>query len=241
MFARLHRSALPPFPRAMIFDWDNTLIDAWGAVTHAMNTVRAAFGQEPSFTNEAVKRHSARSARALFLDWYGEEWKKAHEIFYGTYEKEHINNIKPLDGSAEILAWLEKREIPAFVVSNKRGDILREEAGHLGWSGFFRAVIGSLDAPRDKPERDPVDMALGRAGMEADDPAIWFVGDTRGDVACARNAGCTPVLVNNPAEAGVLQVEMAFSSCRELLEMLYSMEDSGRAAAMPSGSGERLR
>ena len=33
-----------PFPKALIFDWDNTLVDSWGAIGAAMNTTRETFG-----------------------------------------------------------------------------------------------------------------------------------------------------------------------------------------------------
>jgi phosphoglycolate phosphatase len=211
------------FPRAVIFDWDNTLIDAWGAVVDSVNAVRGEFGQEP-LTRAAVIENSSRSARNLFRDWYGDKWPRAHEIFYGRYQKAHLAHVRALPCVPELLRWFESRDVPSFVVSNKRGDILRQEAEHLGWTGTFKAMVGSMDAPRDKPDRAPVDLALGYAGLKADDPLIWFVGDTHADVECARNAGCTPVLVHNPDEAMRMGVDLSFSGCQGLLEMLYSLE-----------------
>ena len=37
---------LPP-PRAILFDWDNTLADNWAAIHGAMNATLVAMGQAP--------------------------------------------------------------------------------------------------------------------------------------------------------------------------------------------------
>jgi phosphoglycolate phosphatase len=84
------------------------------------------------------------------------------------------------------------------VVSNKRGDLLRREAAHLGWDRHFGRLVGAGDAPQDKPAVAPVDMALEGSGIERG-PLVWFVGDSPLDIDCARNAGCVAVLLG-PAD-----------------------------------------
>ena len=59
-------------------------------------------------------------------------------------------------------------------------------------------MVGALDADRDKPAADPVDLALATSGI-ARGPSVWFAGDADIDMECAYNAGCTPVLVRDPA------------------------------------------
>ncbi len=110
----------------------------------------------------------------------------------------------------ELLRWLKSQNIPAFVVSNKRGDYLRYEAEKLNWEDLFAAIVGAQDAPRDKPDRAHVDLALHKAGMTAD-ADVWFVGDSDTDVLCARNAGCTPVLIGDADDATRLSVALNFS------------------------------
>jgi phosphoglycolate phosphatase len=70
------------------------------------------------------------------------------------------------------------------------------EAAHLGWTPYFGRLVGAQDAATDKPTVAPVVMALAGSGLErgAD---VWFVGDADIDMACAVNAGCTPVLLRD--------------------------------------------
>jgi phosphoglycolate phosphatase len=42
------------------------------------------------------------------------------------------------------------------VVSNKKAQFLRQEIEGFGWGGYFKAVVGAGDAPRDKPAADPL-------------------------------------------------------------------------------------
>jgi phosphoglycolate phosphatase len=210
-----------PSPRAVIFDWDNTLVDSWPAIAEAINRTRAALGREV-WTPDEIRRRCTRAARESFPEWFGEEWEKAYEIYYqGFDEIRRQREIVALPGAHDLLQWLQRQAIPAFVVSNKRGDYLRLEAERLNWRGFFVSVVGAQDSPRDKPAREHVDHALRPSGIAAD-ASVWFVGDSETDMLCARNAGCTPVFIGDSAEAERLAVALAFPDCQSLLKMLYN-------------------
>lgn len=180
-------------PRAIIFDWDNTLVDTWPVIHDALNTTLAAFDHTPWSLAE-TKQRVRKSVRDRFPSLFGDKWEDAREVFYHRYNEIHMRDLQPIAGVADMLAHFAQSEIYLAVVSNKRGDFLRAEAEHLGWTGHFGAIVGANDAPRDKPARDPVDMALRPAGLS---PAtsVWFAGDADIDMECARNTGCTGVWV----------------------------------------------
>lgn len=215
-----------PLPRAVVFDWDNTLVDSWAAIGESMNVVLRAFGRE-EWSPEEVKTQSNRALRDSFPEWFGAAWEKARDIYRTHYRSIHLSYLRPLDGSEALLRWLGDRQIPLFVVSNKLGALLRLEAETLDWTARFVALFGSLDAPRDKPERDPVDAALAQGQLKADDGRIWFVGDTHVDAQCAWNSGCTPVMLYNDAEAARLGIKLAFSDCHALLKALNNHAEQG--------------
>ena len=184
-------------PRAFLFDWDNTLVDSWPTIHDALNVTLTAFGKEPWSLDETRSR-VRKSMRDSFPKLFGDKWRDAVDVFYERYAAIHVDKLRPIDGAQGMLESLSRTGIYIGVVSNKKGDFLRLEAEHLGWDRFFGAMVGALDADRDKPAADPVDLALATSGI-AKGPSVWFAGDADIDMECAYNAGCTPVLVRDPA------------------------------------------
>ena len=186
------QAALPP-PRAIIFDWDNTLVDTWPNIVHTMNVTLVAMGQAP-WTAAEAKQRIARSLRESFPELFGDRWEQARDVFYAELERAHLDMLAPLPGSAETLAHFAAQGVPMAVVSNKTSVYLHREVAHLGWGKYFGAVFGAGDMPHDKPAPDAVFRFLERAGL-APGNDIWFVGDSPVDVEAAHAAGCAPVFV----------------------------------------------
>lgn len=180
-------------PSAILFDWDNTLVDNWAAIADALNTVFAAFDR-PVWTVDETKARVRQSLRDSFPGMFGQRWEEARDLFYARFQERHIALLQPLPGAAELVAELAAAGIYLGVVSNKNGALLRREAEHLGWAGHFGRIVGAADAARDKPAAEPIALALEPAGV-APGPGVWFVGDSGVDMQCARAAGCVPVLV----------------------------------------------
>ncbi|MEQ8357270.1 MAG: HAD hydrolase-like protein [Kiloniellaceae bacterium] len=183
-----------PAPKAILFDWDNTLVDSWVLIHHAMMAVFEAMGQRP-WTLEEARQKVRKSARDTFPDLFGERADEATAIFYRTYESAHLEQLRELPGAGAML-----RDIAATgqtllgIVSNKQGRLLRLEAAAIGWDSYLGPLVGATDAVKDKPAPEVIDFALDGTGIAAG-PEVWFVGDTDIDLLCARNSGCTPVLI----------------------------------------------
>jgi phosphoglycolate phosphatase len=188
-----------PRPRAVIFDWDNTLIDSWLAIQDAQNHTLVAFGLAPWSLAE-TKQRVRGSMRDSYPQLFGERWLEAGEVFYKRFAAKHLETLRPLPGAREMLEEAAGRRRYLAVVSNKKGSYLREEASRLGWEGYFGRIVGAFDAPRDKPSPDPIHLALDGSGIVAGGD-VWFVGDADVDLQCAINAGCTPVLLRDEPPA----------------------------------------
>jgi phosphoglycolate phosphatase len=199
---------LPPGvsrPRAVVFDWDNTLIDSWHAIQDAQNHTLEAFGLQ-AWTLEETRQRVRGSMRDAYPALFGDRWREAGEVFYRRFSEHHMQTLQPLPGAEALLSELAGQGLYLAVCSNKKGDYLRQEADHLGWSRYFGRVVGAYDAARDKPAADPVLMALDGSGIlpGAD---VWFAGDADIDLHCAFNAGCVPVLVREyPPEPGEFEL-----------------------------------
>jgi phosphoglycolate phosphatase len=184
-------------PYAIIFDWDNTLVDSWGCIQAAMNATLRHMDQ-PEWSLVETKRRVARSMRDAFPAMFGGRWEEAREVFTSTFESIHLDHLVEMPGAGRLLQTLHAQGVKLSVVSNKRGRFLRKEAEVLGWSPLFDALIGAGDAERDKPDPAPALMAMKKSGISPG-PGIWFVGDTAIDLQCAVNTGIVPVLMRTEA------------------------------------------
>jgi phosphoglycolate phosphatase len=213
-------------PRALLFDWDNTLIDSWGAIHHALEVTFKAMGQEP-WTLKETRQRVRRSTRETFPALFGERAEAAAEIFYQAFENGHLESLEAREGADALLRGLAASgRYYLAVVSNKRGDLLRREAVRLGWDGYFERLVGANDAARDKPAVDAVELALGDSGL-VPGPDVWLIGDTDIDMTCAVNAGCLPVLLRaEPPGAGEFEhgdPGIHVAGCTQLLERLRTI------------------
>jgi phosphoglycolate phosphatase len=179
-------------PKALLFDWDNTLVESWDAIHHALVVTFEAMGHKPWSLDE-TKMRVRRSLRDAFPPLFGERWEEARKLYLDTFTATHLERIAPVDGAAAMLAELQDAGWFLAVVSNKTGPVLRREAAHLGWSGFFRHLVGAGDAAADKPAAAPIRMALQGSGVEPE--SAWYIGDTAIDMECAANAGSLSVLL----------------------------------------------
>lgn len=191
-----------PKPRALIFDWDNTLVDTWPTIHEALRQTFETMGVEP-WTLEQTRQRVRRSMRESFPELFGDRWTHARDVFYDAYERVHLTSLTPCAGAGEGLAALAGQGLYLGVISNKTGRYLRSEAKHLGWAGYFSQLVGAGDAARDKPAPEPVAQALAGSGIAAGGD-VWMIGDAGIDMEIAHLTGMTPVLVKDsspdPAE-----------------------------------------
>jgi phosphoglycolate phosphatase len=201
-----------------LFDWDNTLVDSWPTIHAALNATLEAMGHA-TWSLAETRRRVRRSLRDSFPPMFAERWRDAERIFYERFARTHLSNLRALPDAAAMLHGLSRTGLYLAVVSNKNGEFLRREAEHLGWTDYFGRLVGATDAAADKPAVAAVELALAGSGI-ARGPEVWFVGDTDIDVACARNAGCTAVLLHcpRPGEARAASPEPAvcLGGCADL-------------------------
>jgi phosphoglycolate phosphatase len=183
----------PQRPRAILFDWDNTLVDSWATIHEALNTVQGAMGMPLWSLADTVAR-TRLSLRDSFPRLFGDRWLEAREIYLDAFARVHLDRLAPLPGRAELLAGLAATGIFLGIVSNKTGPYLRREVEHLGWGRWFGSVVGAGDAEADKPHAAPVRLALSPSGIAAG-AGVWYVGDNDTDIECAVNSGCVAVLL----------------------------------------------
>ncbi|MBL6665365.1 MAG: HAD-IA family hydrolase [Rickettsiales bacterium] len=179
-------------PKAIIFDWDNTLANTWPLITHSIDETMIYMGKEP-WGEEKVKGNVHKSMRESFPEIFGDEWERAGDFYRNHYRSIHLG-IQLINGAKEMIESIYSQGIMQFVVSNKIGATLRKEAKEVGVDDKFFSLIGASDANFDKPATNPVELAVMGSGIDLKKDEVWFVGDTLTDVECAFNCQVTPVI-----------------------------------------------
>ncbi len=209
-------------PRAVLFDWDNTLVNTWPTIVECYQDTFTALGQTP-WTADEVRERAHGSLRDVFPALFGARAGEAERVFYQTFHRIHLERLEALPGADALLARCREAGCYVAVVSNKVGENLRAELAHLGWGRWISRAIGAKDALRDKPAPDPIYMALDGTGI-APDETVWMVGDTPADLKCAHAAGCLPVLFGGEAQLSDRHREypprLYARNCHELAALL---------------------
>ena len=213
-------------PKAVLFDWDNTLADSFLPIQQALNHTFRFMGRE-LWTMAETRKHVGGSLRDNFPLMFGERWREAAKVFYKHFDGHHLKGIEPMPGAGDLLSTFKEAGTFVGIVSNKRGDYLRQEVAYLGWNDYFAKIVGANDAVEDKPATAPVHLALRGSGT-APGPDVWFVGDNALDVSCAEASGCLPILINGAAHwpEGSPLPKWQFDDCFELAACIRNLNSS---------------
>lgn len=211
-------------PRAILFDWDNTLVEGWNRIGHALNAVFKKYSM-PQWTELEVKQRAHRSARDVFPEMFKDKSDEALKLFYEEYHG-FDEEQKTLEGAEELLKLIKDSNIYCSLVSNKLGSYLRDEVEAKNFTKYFSKIIGAKDTPFDKPSAEPVKFALESAGINLG-PHVWFVGDSTIDMLCAKNSESTPILYGDMVAAHDLNQHnishMHVESHQDLIELLKTV------------------
>ena len=99
-------------PKAVLFDWDNTLVDSWGTIHAALWQTFTTMDVEP-WSLEETRRRVRYSMRESFPALFGDAWEEAARTFYDAFERLHLERLAPQQGAGELLAaWVAGSELP---------------------------------------------------------------------------------------------------------------------------------
>ncbi|HEY8190660.1 MAG TPA: HAD family hydrolase [Micavibrio sp.] len=175
-------------PKAILFDWDGTLVDSISFVFEAHNHVRK-YLQLPPWTPEDFRSYMKHSTREIYPVLYGERSDEAVRVLTAFSDEHFGKYIKIFQSTVETLEASRKAGFPMGVVSNMRHNALQKQADFFDLKKYFKIIAGAGYADKDKPDAAPLIKALGEMGL-LPGPDILYVGDTETDLLCARAAKC---------------------------------------------------
>lgn len=207
--------------RAVLLDWDGTLLDSYAADFRAFMAMFRAL--EVEWGEAELKRHycpnwyavyrAARIPRA--------KWRQADRLWRAAYSSEQP---KLLPGARGVVRRLAERFQLGLVTSGSR-DRVRDQIAAFGFEEFFSAFVFSEDASRKKPHPAALHLVLRRLRVRAED--CVYVGDAAEDIEMARRAGVRAIGVLGPFPTAerirAARPDLLLESIRELPRHLQTV------------------
>ena len=173
-----------PLLKAVLFDWDNTIVDNQHLISRAKHNLFERMDME--YPKELS--HYAASRKNLLRAYFPENINKANAIFEQELEKFSHDDLVLFPEILETINILKERNLLVGVVSNKRSDLLRKEIEYFDLTNTLDVVVGSGDTEYDKPHPQPLIYASSCLSMELKN--ILFIGDSIIDFTSASSAEC---------------------------------------------------
>lgn len=178
--------------RAVLFDWDGTIVNSFEADSTAYRQMFARLGIH--WGAEELARHYSPDWHRVYVaaGIPRERWDEADQLWRQAYRAQ-----KPplMPGARAVLRRLARRYLLGVVTSGNRVRVLRQFR-EFGLASLFAVRVCTEDAPRRKPHPAPIQVALRRARLQPRE--CIYVGDAPEDVMMARRAGVRTVGVLGP-------------------------------------------
>jgi phosphoglycolate phosphatase len=192
--------------RHLIFDLDGTLVDSAPDLATALNALLGELGK-PALAETTVRAMVGDGAgvlvqRGLQASGLGDaDQPAALKRFLALYRDCLIDKTRAYPDVEAVLEELRAAGHTLGVCTNKPYDPTQRILAALKLDRFFGAVIGGDSLPKRKPDPEPLLETIQRLGGTAANAVM--IGDSANDVACARAASVTAILIpsdyGNPA------------------------------------------
>jgi HAD superfamily hydrolase (TIGR01509 family) len=186
-----------PFPAAVLFDLDGTLVDTVGTRIEAWHrtlddagvpTPPDAIAPLIGIDGRRLAREAAAALGRPIDDARAEEIDRRSGELYAM-----LNDApQPLPGVGELVAALDARGIVWAIATSSRREQVAASVAALGLGGKPRIV----DASHVELAKPAPDLLLEAAAQLGIDPTrCWYVGDSTWDMRAAVAAGMVPIAV----------------------------------------------
>jgi pyrophosphatase PpaX len=188
--------------RAILFDWDGTLVDSLGAFQHANATVMASFGLP---WDEAIyRKHYAPDWRQMYtrLGVPPDRLDEANELWHTTFAQ--AEDVIAFEGVVDALRRLDETGCGLGIVTAGDRFIVEPQLERTGLGTLLPVRVFGDDLAVHKPDPAPLRRALDLLGLDAHPDEVAYVGDAPTDMRMARAVGVRAIgiasVVGDPEE-----------------------------------------
>lgn len=178
--------------KAVLLDWDGTLLDSYAADSSAYLSMFRAMGI--SWGLEELTRHYSPNWYDVYraANLHRKHWDEADRLWRAHYSG---HRPKLISGARRVLAQLRRRYRLGLVTSGDRDRVTRQ-LREFALARLFAARVCSGDTAKKKPHPEPLQLAMRKMRLEPS--ACVYVGDTAEDLEMARRAGVRAIAVLGP-------------------------------------------
>ena len=163
---------------------DGTLLDSEGLSSKATDFgVHSITGRH--LTEEENRSLTGKPVKKVLQEWFPDKSHSIYEAGIGYY-RSRIGEISSYPGINKLLDNLRSKYKMAIVTSTHREQAM-EILSKVGLLEYFSFIIGQDDTVMNKPDPEPVLLAINRLGVSRED--CIFVGDQPYDIIAAHGAG----------------------------------------------------
>ncbi len=175
---------------AVIFDLDGTLINSLEDLAESSNEVLTKYGFE-GHPIESYKKFIGNGIRQLVKNAAPANTEESliDDILRdlrSIYNKNYINKTLPYDNIQSMLEKLKELNIKMAVCSNKPNSMTNEIVQKLLGKDYFGVIFGEREGVPRKP--DPASLLEAAKYLEVEPERTIYLGDSGGDMICARKA-----------------------------------------------------
>ena len=199
---------------AVLFDVDGTLVDSNYLHVYAWSRAfeEAGIAVESWRIHRSIGMDGKRLIRTLSGDAGDEAQQRAEEL-HTRYLKEAAPLLRPLPGARELLERVASLGLQVVLASSASEEELSMSRGVLDCDDLVSAATSSKDVDVAKPEPTIVEIAMKRAGVDAEHAV--YVGDAVWDVIACGRAGVPAIAL---LSGGVSREELAKAGAENVFD-----------------------
>jgi pyrophosphatase PpaX len=207
------------FP-VVLFDLDGTVVDSGGIILASMRHATRTVLERDISDRELMATVGGPGLEAQMHAFAPDRVEELVRVYREHNEPLHAE-LECCAGMDDVLVRLKEEGRRLGIVSAKRRLTVELAFARVPLAHLFDVVVGGDETERQKPEPDPLLLALERLGAEPADAA--YVGDSPFDMTAARAAGLYAVGVSWGRIHGrdaLIDADVVVDSAEELLDVL---------------------